>query len=80
MKRLRDAEREPQDEVAARFAADHHFACVRNFDKLFRETGGPFMMESNVMLADCVAMATLNARFPFDANSRPTLTLCQMGC
>lgn len=53
------AGREKQNREAATFAADAYTARLRVLDAMMRETGGPFLAGTQVTIADCVTMATL---------------------
>lgn len=50
---------EEQSQKAASFAADAYCGRLRLLDMLAMETKGPFLAGSQVTIADCIAMATL---------------------
>lgn len=50
---------EVQNQEAATFAADAYYGRLRLLDALAKETEGPFLAGSQVTIADCIAMATL---------------------
>lgn len=50
---------EVQNQEAATFAADAYYGRLRLLDALAKETQGPFLAGSQVTIADCIAMATL---------------------
>lgn len=53
------AEREQQSREAATFAADAYYGRLRALDMLVQESDGPFLSGTQVTIADCVTMATL---------------------
>jgi glutathione S-transferase len=50
---------EVQNHEAATFAADAYYGRLRLLDTLAKETNGPYLAGSQVTIADCIAIATL---------------------
>jgi glutathione S-transferase len=66
---------EKQSQEAATFAADAYYGRLRLLDVLAKETEGPFLAGSQVTIADCIAMATL--QFAENVYGVPVPSGCQ---